>query len=188
MTAMNITTATNFAKVVALSSLLVVAGATQSRAGEGDVLGLLIGGAVLGTLLGSSFSGGLYDTTPDYRAERRHRHHRRHHQPDYRAERRHRYHRRHHHSRHAAYRSYDAPNYASYDAPAYAPSYASTYAPAYLPTTAPSPLPLQQTVAYDRYPNDYCRDYQSVVTINGLPQRSHGIACYRPDGSWRIIQ
>ncbi len=68
MTAMNITTATNFAKVVALSSLLVVAGATQSRAGEGDVLGLLIGSAVLGTLLG--FSGGLYDTTPDYRAER----------------------------------------------------------------------------------------------------------------------
>ena len=89
-------------------SLLVVAGATQSRAGEGDVLGLLIGGAVLGTLLGSSFSGGLYDTTPYYRAERRHRHHRRH-----------------HHSRHAApaYRSYDAPTYVSYDAPAYAPAY-----------------------------------------------------------------
>ncbi len=162
MTAMNITTtATNFAKVVALSSLLVVAGATQSRAGEGDVLGLLIGGAVLGTLLGSSFSGGLYDTTPYYRAERRHRHHRRH-----------------HHSRHAApaYRSYDAPTYVSYDAPAYAPAY------------LPSPAPVQQTVAYDQYPNDYCREYESLVTINGVSQRSHGIACYRPDGSWRIIQ
>ena len=161
MTAMNITTATNFAKVVALSSLLVVAGATQSRAGEGDVLGLLIGGAVLGTLLGSSFSGGLYDTTPYYRAERRHRHHRRH-----------------HHSRHAApaYRSYDAPTYVSYDAPAYAPAY------------LPNPAPIQQTVAYNQYPNDYCREYGSVVTINGVSQRGHGIACYRPDGSWRINQ
>ena len=177
MTAMNITTtATNFAKVVALSSLLVVAGATQSRAGEGDVLGLLIGSAVLGTLL--SFSGGLYDTTPYYRAERRHRHHRRHHQPYYRAERRHHHHRRHHHSRHAApaYRSYDAPTYVSYDAPAYAPAY------------LPSPAPIQQTVVYDQYPNDYCREYESLVTINGVSQRSHGIACYRPDGSWRIIQ
>ncbi len=140
------------AKVVALSSLLVVAGATQSRAGEGDVLGLLIGGAVLG---------GLYDTTPYYRTERRHRHHRRH-----------------HHSRHAApaYRSYDAPTYVSYYAPANAPAY------------RPSPAPIQQTVAYNQYPNDYCREYESVVTINGVSQRSHGIACYRPDGSWRINQ
>ncbi len=178
---MNITTATNFAKAVALSSLLVVAGATQSRAGERDVLGLLIGGglgalvgsqfgkgsgrigataggAVLGALLGSAFSGGgLYDTTPVYRAKRRHRHDRKQHR-----------------SRHAApaYRSYDAPSYESYYAPAY----------------APSPAPIRQTVAYAQYPNDYCREYESVVTINGVPQRSHGTACYRPDGSWRIIQ
>ncbi len=184
MTAMNITTATKFAKAAALSSLLVVAGATQSRAGEGDVLGLLLGGglgalvgsqfgngsgrigataggAVLGALLGSAFSGGLYDTAPDYRANRRHRHHRRH-----------------HHSRHAApaYRSYDAPSYRSYYAPAYAPAY------------PPRPAPVRQTVAYGQYPNDYCREYESVVTINGVPQRSHGIACYRPDGSWRTIR
>ena len=180
---MNATTATKFAKAAALSSLLVVAGATQSRAGEGDVLALLIGGglgalagsqfgkgsgrigataggAVLGALLGSAFAGGgLYDTAPAYRAERRHRHDRRHHR-----------------SRHGAYRAYDAPSYQSY--------YAPTYAPAY----APSPAPIQQTVAYDQYPNDYCREYESVVTINGVPQRSHGTACYRPDGSWRIIQ
>ena len=176
---MNATTATKFAKAAALSSLLVVAGATQSRAGEGDVLALLLGGglgalvgsqfgkgsgrigataggAVLGALLGSAFvGGGLYDTTPSYRAKRRHRHDRRHHR-----------------SRHASYRSYDAPSYQSYYAPAY----------------APSRLPIQQTVAYDQYPNDYCREYESVVTINGVPQRSHGIACYRPDGSWRIIR
>ncbi len=178
---MNIATASKFAKAAVLSSVLVVAGATQSRAGEGDVLALLIGGglgalagsqfgkgsgrigataggAVLGALLGSAFSGGgLYDATPDYRARRRHRHHRRH-----------------HHSRHAApaYRSYDAPSYDSYYAPAY----------------PPRPAPIRQTVAYGQYPNDYCREYESVVTINGMPQRSHGIACYRPDGSWRIIQ
>ena len=173
---MNATTATKFAKAAALSSLLVIAGATQSRAGEGDVLGLLIGGglgalvgsqfgkgsgrigataggAVLGALLGSAFSGGLYDTTPDYRATRRHRQHRRH-----------------RHSRHAA------------------PAYRSYYAPAYAPAYLPSPAPIRQTVAYNQYPNDYCREYESVVTINGVPQRSHGIACYRPDGSWRIIQ
>ncbi len=173
---MNVTTATKFAKAAALSSLLVVAGATQSRAGEGDVLALLLGGglgalagsqfgkgsgrigataggAVLGALLGSAFSGGLYDTTPDYRATRRHRQHRRH-----------------RHSRHAA------------------PAYRSYYAPAYAPAYLPSPAPIQQTVAYNQYPNDYCREYESLVTINGVSQRSHGIACYRPDGSWRIIQ
>ena len=188
---MNVTTATKFAKAAALSSLLVAAGASQSRAGEGDMLALLLGGglgalagsqfgkgsgrigataggAVLGALLGSAFvGGGLYYTIPTYRAKRRHRHDRRHHR-----------------SRHAAYRSYDAPSYDSYYAPTYAPTYATTYAPAY----APSPAPIQQTVAYDQYPNDYCREYESVVTINGMPQRSHGIACYRPDGSWRIVQ
>jgi len=181
---MNTTTATKFAKVVALSSLIVVAGATQSRAGEGDVLGLLVGGglgalagsqfgkgsgrigataggAVLGALLGSAFSGGLYDTTPDYHAKRRYRHHgRRHHSYDAAP----------------AYRAYAAPAYGSYAAPAYAPVY------------RPRPAPAYETAADDRYPNDYCREYESIVTINGVPQRSHGVACYRPDGSWRIVQ
>ena len=54
---MNVTTATKFAKAAALSSLLVVAGATQSRAGEGDVLALLLGGG-LGALAGSQFGKG----------------------------------------------------------------------------------------------------------------------------------
>ncbi len=62
------------------------------------------------------------------------------------------------------------------------------HAPAYAPANLPSPAPIQQTVAYNQYPNDYCREYESVVTINGVSQRSHGIACYRPDGSWRINQ
>jgi surface antigen len=32
----------------------------------------------------------------------------------------------------------------------------------------------------------YCREYQSDVTINGQIQRAHGVACMEPDGSWRI--
>lgn len=33
----------------------------------------------------------------------------------------------------------------------------------------------------------YCREYQTMVTINGKQQKGYGKACRQPDGSWRIV-
>jgi surface antigen len=33
----------------------------------------------------------------------------------------------------------------------------------------------------------YCREFQSVVTVGGERQNAHGTACREPDGSWRIV-
>ncbi len=34
--------------------------------------------------------------------------------------------------------------------------------------------------------NEYCREYQSVATINGKQQKMYGTACRQPDGSWKM--
>ncbi len=34
----------------------------------------------------------------------------------------------------------------------------------------------------------HCREYQSQVTVGGLPQPAYGVACLQPDGSWRIVE
>ena len=33
----------------------------------------------------------------------------------------------------------------------------------------------------------YCREYQTVVSVGGRQEGGYGTACYRPDGSWEII-
>ncbi len=33
----------------------------------------------------------------------------------------------------------------------------------------------------------YCREYQTVVYVGGRQESGYGTACYRPDGSWEII-
>ncbi|MEM7121644.1 MAG: RT0821/Lpp0805 family surface protein [Pseudomonadota bacterium] len=33
----------------------------------------------------------------------------------------------------------------------------------------------------------YCREYQTVVYVGGRTESGYGTACYRPDGSWEII-
>ncbi|OGT36392.1 MAG: hypothetical protein A3F11_09600 [Gammaproteobacteria bacterium RIFCSPHIGHO2_12_FULL_37_14] len=33
--------------------------------------------------------------------------------------------------------------------------------------------------------NEYCREYQTIATINGKQQRMYGTACRQPDGSWQ---
>jgi len=33
--------------------------------------------------------------------------------------------------------------------------------------------------------NKYCREYQTIATINGQQQRMYGTACRQPDGSWK---
>lgn len=35
---------------------------------------------------------------------------------------------------------------------------------------------------------EYCREYQSKVTIGGKVENAYGTACRRPDGSWEIIK
>jgi surface antigen len=35
---------------------------------------------------------------------------------------------------------------------------------------------------------NYCREFQSTVTIGGQPQQAYGTACRQPDGSWKVVQ
>lgn len=34
--------------------------------------------------------------------------------------------------------------------------------------------------------NEYCREYQTTVTVGGKAQQAYGKACRQPDGSWKI--
>ncbi len=34
---------------------------------------------------------------------------------------------------------------------------------------------------------NYCREYQTTVTIGGRPQQAYGTACRQPDGSWKVL-
>ncbi len=38
----------------------------------------------------------------------------------------------------------------------------------------------------DQYGN-YCREYQTTVTVGGEQQSAYGTACRQPDGSWAIV-
>jgi hypothetical protein len=33
-----------------------------------------------------------------------------------------------------------------------------------------------------------CREYQSMTTIDGRPQKTYGTACLQPDGTWQIVR
>jgi surface antigen len=35
---------------------------------------------------------------------------------------------------------------------------------------------------------NYCREFQTTVTIGGQPQQAYGQACRQPDGSWKVVQ
>lgn len=37
-----------------------------------------------------------------------------------------------------------------------------------------------------RKTREYCREYQTTVTIGGKVQKAYGKACRQPDGSWKI--
>lgn len=36
--------------------------------------------------------------------------------------------------------------------------------------------------------NKYCREYQTVATIDGQQQKMYGTACRQPDGSWKVVK
>lgn len=40
---------------------------------------------------------------------------------------------------------------------------------------------------YHNTSNQYCREYQTTVTVNGKTQNAYGRACRQPDGSWKIV-
>ena len=35
--------------------------------------------------------------------------------------------------------------------------------------------------------DNYCREYQQTVTIDGKKQKAYGKACRKPDGSWQVV-
>ena len=35
--------------------------------------------------------------------------------------------------------------------------------------------------------NNFCREYQTEVTVGGKTQSAYGTACRRPDGTWEIV-
>ncbi len=157
-------------KVAALASLIVFAGAQQGHTGQRDMLGLLIGGG-LGALVGSQFGkgsgkgmatagGAVLGALLGSSLMGQGLFGA---QPGQAAE--------------PGYGYRPPPYYGNGFAPSYQPAYAPAYRPAYAPRV---------TAGYR--PGEYCREFEATVTINGRPQPSHGIACYRPDGTWQIVQ
>ncbi len=49
-------------------------------------------------------------------------------------------------------------------------------------------MPATQTSPTYQRNGQYCREYQSNVSVGGQPQSSYGTACLQPDGSWRTVQ
>ena len=43
------------------------------------------------------------------------------------------------------------------------------------------------TETYQRDNGQYCREYQTTVTVGGKEQQAYGTACRQPDGSWKIV-
>jgi hypothetical protein len=75
---------------------------------------------------------------------------------------------------------YAPPRPVVYAAPA--PVYVAP--PAYAaPVTLVPASPVYQTAD-----GQYCREYQSVITVGGLIRDGYGTACYEPDGTWRIVR
>lgn len=44
------------------------------------------------------------------------------------------------------------------------------------------------TKTYQAPSGEYCREYQTEVTVGGKVQKAYGTACRQPDGQWKIIR
>lgn len=40
---------------------------------------------------------------------------------------------------------------------------------------------------FEPHPGQYCREYQTVVTIGGRAEQAYGTACRQPDGAWKMV-
>lgn len=96
-------------------------------------------------------------------------------------------HHRHHH--HHGYRHHHGPRYHygyHYAPPVY---YAPFPPPRVVYVPAPPALAAVPTSPVYQAPNgQYCREYQSTVSVGGQPHPSYGTACLQPDGSWRVVK
>ncbi|MCG6871058.1 MAG: glycine zipper 2TM domain-containing protein [Gammaproteobacteria bacterium] len=43
------------------------------------------------------------------------------------------------------------------------------------------------TRTYEQSGGQYCREYQTEVTVGGENEKAYGTACRQPDGSWQIV-
>lgn len=43
------------------------------------------------------------------------------------------------------------------------------------------------TRTYQTASNEYCREYQQTVSINGKQETAYGTACRQADGSWKVV-
>ena len=164
-----------FTTVIALSAGLIAAGVGPSRAGDLDPLfGGLIGGgmgagigyaagksrgAAIGGILGLGLGAIIAAAADNDR----------------------------HHPRQVAYAPPPPPPV--YAAPVYAPP---AYDPAYR-QGAYRPYPPAQVYrqpdpyAGTQYSQNYCRQYNGSVNVNGNTYPSYGTACLQPDGTWRLV-
>lgn len=44
------------------------------------------------------------------------------------------------------------------------------------------------TRTYEASPGQYCREYQTTVSIDGRSEQAYGTACRQPDGSWKVVK
>jgi hypothetical protein len=88
----------------------------------------------------------------------------------------HGYHRHHHHRYHYGYYHYP---------PVYYPPPPPRVV--YVPTPPPVMSAVPTSPVYRAPSGQYCREYQSTVTVGGQPQPSYGTACLQPDGTWRVV-
>ncbi len=43
------------------------------------------------------------------------------------------------------------------------------------------------TQTYETAQGQYCREYQTTVTVGGVTEEAYGTACRQPDGSWKVV-
>jgi surface antigen len=41
---------------------------------------------------------------------------------------------------------------------------------------------------YQAQSGEYCREYQTEITVGGKVQQAYGTACRQPDGQWKIVR
>jgi len=44
------------------------------------------------------------------------------------------------------------------------------------------------TSTYQTASGQYCREYQTTVTVGGKVEQAYGTACRQPDGTWKLMQ
>jgi surface antigen len=51
-----------------------------------------------------------------------------------------------------------------------------------------TPVQPQQSSPPEQTTQDqYCREFQRDIIIDGKPERAYGTACLQPDGTWKIM-